>query len=67
MKLVRSTYIGSFEPSLPLSMKKGFNPVLWTLRKTLVALSMIRNGLRAMDSLNNRYISSYLLSVYRVK
>jgi len=67
MKLLQSTYIGSFEPSLPLSMRKRFNPIRWILRKILVVLSRVRNRLKIMDSYNNKYISSYLLSVYQGK
>jgi 2-polyprenyl-3-methyl-5-hydroxy-6-metoxy-1,4-benzoquinol methylase len=52
MRLQRFSFIGSFEPSLPLSFQVGFDPVRWFIQKTLVVLAHIRNPLRIMDSLN---------------
>lgn len=59
-------YIGSFEPALPM-IKPGSGGVARTaIKGGLKILSRLRR-LKAFDSVNSRFFSSYILAVYQKK
>jgi SAM-dependent methyltransferase len=57
-------YIGSFEPSLPIARHKYGNPLQF-LVKSLLWLAVRIRRFRALDRFNNRFVSSYILAVYK--
>jgi SAM-dependent methyltransferase len=57
-------YIGSLEPSLPIAKRGYGNPAQFLVKCVLRAAVAIRRA-PALDGFNNRYISSYILAVYR--
>lgn len=57
-------YIGSFEPSLPIVKHRFGNPLQFAVRSLLWFARHIRR-IQIFDRLNNRFISSYILAIYR--
>lgn len=57
-------YIGSFEPSLPIAKRGYGNPVQFVIKCLLRIASVIRRA-SAWDRFNNRFVSSYILAIYR--
>ena len=57
-------YIGSFEPSLPVSEPGIPSIQVFFVKSMLAVLSKVRK-LRCFDKLNNKYISSYIIAVFR--
>lgn len=64
LKPIYIDYVGSFEPSLPIAKHKYGNP-LQIATKIILKTSQIIRKFKYFDSLNNRYISSCLLSIYK--
>lgn len=64
LKLVFLNYIGSFEPSLPIAKHRFGNPLQFAVRSLLWLARRIRR-IQMFDHLNNRFISSYILAIYR--
>lgn len=64
LKPVFLDYIGSFEPSLPIAKHQLGNPLQFAVRSLLWLARRIRR-IQIFDRLNNRFISSYILAIYR--
>lgn len=64
LKPVFLDYIGSFEPSLPIVKHRLGNPLQLAVRGLLWLARRIRR-LKIFDRWNNRFISSYILAIYR--
>jgi len=65
MELTEVHCIGSIEPSLLLSSRRG-SAFLTAFRATLSVLSRLRNRLSLLDDVNTPVISSYFLATYRM-
>ncbi|OGQ99686.1 MAG: methyltransferase [Deltaproteobacteria bacterium RIFOXYD12_FULL_55_16] len=64
LKPVFLDYLGSFEPSLPIVKYRFGNPLQFMIRSLLWVARRIRRA-QIFDGLNNRFISSYILAIYR--
>lgn len=58
------SYIGGFEPALPIAKPGIHNVQQFIVKGLLFMFSWIRR-LRIFDNINNKYISSYILCVYK--
>ena len=56
-------YIGSFEPALPLTTI-GWNGAAASVIKVFLAVMRRIRKIRALDNVNSRFFSSYILAVY---
>jgi hypothetical protein len=56
-------YLGSFEPDLPIPVKRFGNPIQIILKLFLIIMRIIRKK-DFIDNFNNRFFSSYMLAVY---
>lgn len=63
LKPVSIRYLGSFEPSLPIAISGSRRPLQLMVRACLRLARSLRR-FKFFDSLNSRYFSSYILSVY---
>ncbi len=63
LEAARSSYLGSFEPSLPLCPRKN-TPKVLLVKVLLRALSILRRP-ACLDAFNGAWFSSYILSSYR--
>lgn len=64
LKPVFLDYIGSFEPSLPVVNYRFGNPLQLAVRSLLWLARRVRRR-QIFDCLNNRFISAYILAIYR--
>lgn len=64
LKPVFLDYIGSFEPSLPIVKHRFGNPLQFLVRGLLWLARRIRR-IQALDRWNNRFISSFILAIYK--
>lgn len=60
----RMRYIGSFEPYLPIP-QPGIANLQQFVVKAFLRLSIHVRKMRFLDRINNRFLSSYILTVYR--
>lgn len=64
LKPIFLDYIGSFEPGLPIAKHRWGNPLQLSVKILLLLARYIRH-IKIIDRLNNRFISSYILAIYR--
>lgn len=64
LKPIFLDYIGSFEPDLPIPKHRFGNPLQFAVKGLLWITRRIRR-IQMLDRLNNRFISSYILAIYR--
>lgn len=57
-------YFGSFEPALPISKKGAQNLPQFIVKSFLWVARRVRK-IRALDRLNSRFFSSYILGIYK--
>lgn len=57
-------YLGSFEPSLPIA-RPGFGNPLQAATKVGIKLAAKLRQAKFFDRFNNKYVSSYILAIYR--
>lgn len=64
LKPILVSYIGSFEPSLPIS-SLGRSSFLQLMIRGCLWLARLIRRLKVFDSINGRFFSSYILAVYK--
>jgi cyclopropane fatty-acyl-phospholipid synthase-like methyltransferase len=63
LEILSFDYLGSFEPSLPMSFQKiNLHNVI---PKLIIRLGLILRKWRGFDKFNSAFLSSYLLAIYR--